>query len=72
MAKSISIMADSDNCSITLTGQAAQKVWNYILEEVYIQMPLEMDIEPKSLAKAVSDSGVSASLGLKEGYLGKV
>ena len=72
MAKCVTIMADTDNCSITLTGDAAQKVWNYILEEVYIQRPLEIDIEPKSLAKAVSESGVSAALGLREGYLGKV
>ena len=66
MAKSISIMADSDNCSITLTGKAAQKVWNYILEEVYIQMPLEIDAEPSKIMEAVATNG------LKEGYLGKV
>ena len=72
MSRNVSIMADTDNCSITLTGEAAIKVWNYIIEEVYIQRPLEIDIEPKSLAKCVSESGVLASTGLKEGYLGKV
>ena len=66
MAKSISIMADSDNCSITLTGEAAQKVWNYILEEVYIERSLEIDVEPSKIMEAYATNG------LKEGYLGKV
>lgn len=69
MAKSVSIMADTDNCSITLTGDAAVKVWNYIIEEVYIQHPMEVDVDNKKVAKIANEYSKTM---LNEGYLGKV
>ena len=69
MAKSVSIMADSDDCSITLTGEAAVKVWNYIIEEVYIQKPMDICVESKRVAEYAANK---CDTMLNEGYLGKV
>lgn len=69
MAKSVSIMADSDDCSITLTGEAAVKVWNFIIEEVYIQKPMDVCVESKRVAEVAANECKTM---LNEGYLGKV
>lgn len=62
----IKITAEAGDNTLVLTGKLAEKIWNYILEDLYIQEPAVNTTNSKIIKSNFHDDAV------KEGYLGKV